>query len=262
MRCRMKKALVLVIAVLMIFANSFYAYAAETPSLELIGAEGNVGDVVNVELVINNNPGITSFSVELSYPVDKIELVGVEAGDLFSGGFSTSKMDINPFIVSWFDHNSNDIIEDGIIAIFSFKIISLDSSADLSISYDEDNIFNSSFENQHFEIINSEIKHHEHSYEQTIVYPSCMAEGYTEYYCIVCGYSYKTDYTASTGNHNYQVLSFNGDVVLLKCKDCGITTNDSFKNHINERGYAPLDMNDDGIVNAKDYAYLIKNYFE
>ena len=61
-------------------------------------------------------------------------------------------------------------------------------------------------------------------------------------------------------SHNYCVVSFENGIATLKCSDCNDVTEEAFENHINQRGYAPLDMNDDGIVNAKDYAYLIKNY--
>lgn len=62
--------------------------------------------------------------------------------------------------------------------------------------------------------------------------------------------------------HNYQVAAFDGSNATLTCRICGESEEEAFSGHLNERGYAPLDMNDDGIVNAKDYAYLIKHYNE
>lgn len=61
-------------------------------------------------------------------------------------------------------------------------------------------------------------------------------------------------------SHDYKVATFDGNEASLICQICGAETTDRFDSHINEENYAPLDMNGDGIVNAKDYAYLIHHY--
>lgn len=62
--------------------------------------------------------------------------------------------------------------------------------------------------------------------------------------------------------HAYQVTDFEkqtGTATLI-CAICEETQRECFADHLNERGYEALDMNQDGIVNAKDYGYLIQNY--
>jgi hypothetical protein len=61
--------------------------------------------------------------------------------------------------------------------------------------------------------------------------------------------------------HDYQVVSLesNGDIILM-CDNCYDRITTTFVEHINERNYAPLDVVPDGIVNAKDYAYIYRNY--
>ena len=98
-----------------------------------------------------------------------------------------------------------------------------------------------------------------HKYSQRIIEATCTEEGYTKYTCSICGSSYKDNYT-QTIDHSYQVTSFNNGIAVLTCTCCDEECSDSFAAHINESGYEPLDMNGDGIINAKDYAYLIKNY--
>ena len=44
------------------------------------------------------------------------------------------------------------------------------------------------------------------------------------------------------------------------CSECKNRIITRFEEHINERNYAPLDVVEDGIVNAKDYAYIYQNY--
>ena len=60
--------------------------------------------------------------------------------------------------------------------------------------------------------------------------------------------------------HEYQITAFNHGEITFTCEICEDTYTDYFVKHINERGYEPIDMNHDGIVNGKDYAYLMRNY--
>lgn len=60
--------------------------------------------------------------------------------------------------------------------------------------------------------------------------------------------------------HNYQITAFADGVVTFTCEICEENYQENFAEHLNDCGYAPLDMNGDGIVNAKDYAYLIRKY--
>lgn len=59
--------------------------------------------------------------------------------------------------------------------------------------------------------------------------------------------------------HEYQVVAFEEGVATLRCEECNAVCTEDFKNHINE-DYEPLDVVIDGIVNAKDYAYLLQHY--
>lgn len=62
-------------------------------------------------------------------------------------------------------------------------------------------------------------------------------------------------------DHHYQIVSLepNGDIIL-KCDNCNDRFTTTFEEHINERNYQPLDVVPDGLVNAKDYAYIIQHY--
>ncbi|MBR2100108.1 MAG: hypothetical protein IJ927_02110 [Eubacterium sp.] len=217
-----KRAVSLLIAlVLLLCSNALTTYAVDVPKFKLVGASGEIGDTICVELYIENNPGITAFSLAVDYPADSLELIGVEPSGEFENGFSSGKLNTNPFKISWYESSSEDVYSEGKVASFRFRILKLDEPAQISISYRANDVFNSSFDNQYFE----------------------------------------TEAAYVTGmSHNYCVVSFENGIATLKCSDCNDVTEEAFENHINQRGYAPLDMNDDGIVNAKDYAYLIKNY--
>ena len=69
-------------------------------------------------------------------------------------------------------------------------------------------------------------KGHKHTYEQTVVAPTCQRMGYTLNTCSSCGYSHKSDYT-DKAQHSYgdeyivQELSCEQDEVVEKeCSEC------------------------------------------
>ncbi len=62
--------------------------------------------------------------------------------------------------------------------------------------------------------------------------------------------------------HEYQITAFDCDtgIVSFTCMVCDDEKTERFIDHINERNDNPIDVNHDGIVNAKDFAYLMKYY--
>ena len=61
-------------------------------------------------------------------------------------------------------------------------------------------------------------------------------------------------------DHEYTVTAFANGVATLECDECGDTVTMTFADYLNSRNCEELDMNSDGIVNAKDYAILIQTY--
>ena len=59
--------------------------------------------------------------------------------------------------------------------------------------------------------------------------------------------------------HDYEVVAFEDGVVTLRCQVCDDACTVDFIDYVNE-DYAPLDVVEDGIVNAKDYAYLLQHF--
>ncbi|MGN0532237.1 MAG: leucine-rich repeat protein [Eubacterium sp.] len=81
-----------------------------------------------------------------------------------------------------------------------------------------------------------------HNMVENIITPTCTEQGYTEYYCRDCDYSYKTDYVSSTGIHTY-VNGF--------CKDCKAKDPDYVLPVINSGESQTVEINNGG-----DYYYV------
>lgn len=109
---------------------------------------------------------------------------------------------------------------------------------------------------------------HEHSFVKSVIAPKCEEKGYTLYKCAKCNESYTENYIDALG-HNYKFVSADNLKLTYKCSDCDSTVTKTkselpiFIDYVNTKVVRGndnmyLDLNNDGYINAKDYALLNK----
>ena len=109
---------------------------------------------------------------------------------------------------------------------------------------------------------------HIHSYVKKNIGPFCVTKGYTMYECNGCGKSYIVDYIEPVG-HKYKFVDAKNGLLDYQCPYCdnNITKSKSelpiFIDYVNTKAARGndnmyLDLNNDGYINAKDYALLNK----
>lgn len=109
---------------------------------------------------------------------------------------------------------------------------------------------------------------HEHSFVKSVNAPKCEEKGYTLYKCSKCTESYTENYIDALG-HNYKFVSADNLKLTYKCSDCDSTVTKTkselpiFIDYVNTKVVRGndnmyLDLNNDGYINAKDYALLNK----
>ena len=109
---------------------------------------------------------------------------------------------------------------------------------------------------------------HIHSYVKKNIGPFCATKGYTMYECNGCGKSYIVDYIEPVG-HRYKFVDAKNGLLNYQCPYCdnNITKSKSelpiFIDYVNTKVVRGndnmyLDLNNDGYINAKDYALLNK----
>lgn len=152
-----KTVFVIVVVFAIIASALFVSKASNEPSIVLSSVQGEEGEEVEVALSLNNNPGITALSVNIAYPSEGYELISIENAGLFESSISTSQLSRNPVTLSWFAADSGNKNDSGDLAILKFKIKDGAKSGDITLSYDEDNIFNNSMENVSFQTVNGKI---------------------------------------------------------------------------------------------------------
>lgn len=128
-----------------------------SPMFSVRSTGGKCGESVYVNVNIENNPGITALQLNINYSAADLELVSIEDNKLFSDSITYSQLNKNPFIISWFSSSSENATNNGTIATLEFKILDNAKTSDISISYDAENVFDSSFNNVSFSTSSGQI---------------------------------------------------------------------------------------------------------
>ena len=158
MKKRLMKVFAVSIAVVILVTSAlFVTNALNEPAFVLSAVQGAAGEEVSVSLSLRNNPGITALSVNVAYPTEDYDLIAVENAGLFENPVTTSRLSQNPVTISWYAADSGNKSNSGNLAILRFKIKDGAKSGDITLSYDEDNVFDNRMENVRFEVENGGI---------------------------------------------------------------------------------------------------------
>lgn len=223
----MKNKLLSLIVAIAIFMTatpitSIVASAVTNPTITVKEANAVKGATVDVDIVIDNNPGVLGMTLKLKYDDTKATLISVVKGEAFDYMTFTPPKDLSSGCQLPWDAEdvSESDIKDGIIATLTFKIneaANVGDNIDVEISYDAGAIIDKNINPLDFDVVNGGI-------------------------CVL-------DYTP--GDLNEDGLINTTDVVLLRRFIAG-----GYGTVINENA---ADVNDDGLKNTTDVV-LIRRY--
>jgi len=139
----------------------FAAHAAETalPVIYASAAQGKAGDIVEVNIGIRNNPGISSMRLFVFYDDTALRLVG-RARDkgVLGAQFHSDKL-TSPYTLLWANGTvDKDYTVNGNLAALEFEILS-DAGSDINLKYDfaQYDILNVKLESVHFDVENGRV---------------------------------------------------------------------------------------------------------
>lgn len=119
-------------------------------------------ETFTVALRLENNPGIVSMMIDINYDTDVLELIKIEGADF--AGTAFGPLNKTPIAVNWFDTLNPNNETDGTIALLTFKIKeNVDEClSTISVSYDQENVYDFDFENVPFNTANGiiDIRNH------------------------------------------------------------------------------------------------------
>ncbi len=127
----------------------------DAPQIYIDNVTARAGERISVPIRLKNNPGITGMRVFVDYDDSVLTLVDKEDGGLLSSmssSFSPS-FATKPYQMQW-SSGTKDVAEDGVVITLIFDVAEDAELNDytISISYDEDEIFNTKFENVDFAV--------------------------------------------------------------------------------------------------------------
>lgn len=127
--------------------------SAESPTITATGARGRVGETVEIELRLENNPGFLWLQFNVTFDTSKLELTDCENHGLFPD-FMKQQLSDGSYNFIWEDAaNAVNLTGDGLLATLSFKILDGAEAGDelpITISYDPGNIYDEDFSNVTF----------------------------------------------------------------------------------------------------------------
>lgn len=127
----------------------------DSPKFLVGSATGKPGETVDIKVSIENNPSITALQVKIGYSSEDLELTEIIDNSLFDSPISHSKyLTANPQTISWHSTNSDDLSDNGTFVTLRFKLKPGAKDSSVTLSYKKSNVFNSSFDEFDFQVVN------------------------------------------------------------------------------------------------------------
>ena len=221
----LKRPLSLFTAVAMMLTTTFSALpvmAEGVPTFAASSTSANPGDAVEITISIENNPGITSAAMDVSFP-DELTLTGVSLKrDVYTGQFNgpqslpvTKKVRLN-----W----ANGLADNSTSGLFATLNFSVSESAGegtypISITYDPDDVFNLEETNIDFQISNGSVTIGHKLTKTNAKVATCTEPGNSAYWsCSNCGKFFSDEAGNNEITENSWVISAAHTLVKTEAK--------------------------------------------
>lgn len=148
-------------------------------------------EYVDIPVMIENNPGISFASINVSYDSERLEPVEVTNGTIFNS--VTGSFDKDNSQVKLYFTNDNDVIENGNLAFVKFKVLKTEETSTLvKVIYLPGDIRNANDDNVSLNLsdgrIEIELCIHDNTELRNAKAATCTEQGYSgDLYCLDCG---------------------------------------------------------------------------
>ena len=142
------------------FLSNVISAQSNTPTIRVPHVTGKIGDIVNVPIKIENNPGIISMRLYLDYNPNKLQLIKVNNGGLLGSSTHGNNLSMRPYRLYWYDDDTQiNIKENGDMGVLQFRIIEEATATPIEITYDFDDgdILNFNLQSVYFDVVNGSV---------------------------------------------------------------------------------------------------------
>lgn len=119
----------------------------------------NAGDIVDINVSLENNSGIIAALFNAEYDRERLELTEVRDGLLLDGGTFSPSYTAYPYKMVWNSASDKNFTDDGILVTLTFKVLENASSgkAYVNLTYSENDVFDVDLNNTPIEVVSGGI---------------------------------------------------------------------------------------------------------
>ena len=134
-----------------------------SPVIEVGSCNAYPGDTITIPVSLKNNDGIASIKFTVSYDANCLEYQGASFTEALTGLSNTVAVNdetTGKVTMSWVKGASGEYTGSETIANLKFEVIAVseNTSAQVSLTYDKENVFNESLKNQNFLVKNGTVQ--------------------------------------------------------------------------------------------------------
>lgn len=151
-----KLILMIIVSIIFVFSSTTYANNFE---LTVENKTAHPGETVTVNMDFSNNSGIIAALFKVEYDKQRLELIKADDKGLLRGAVFSKTYDAYPYIMLWNSSSAKNFIDDGVLAILTFKVLDTakNGNAFIDISYHPDDVFDADLNNVDIHINNGAI---------------------------------------------------------------------------------------------------------
>ena len=146
-----KRFISVVLVVVLLFSCGILGFTVVQPTINVSSVIANPGEVVELEVSLENNPGINTFALGFDYDKTNLELLDVAINKELGGQFVYKERAV------WL--NSNDTKYNGEILTLQFAVVESAKSGDaeVKVTYSPGDISNYNEEDVNFKTVSGKI---------------------------------------------------------------------------------------------------------
>ncbi len=162
----MKKKVYSLLSLVVSFVLAFgmVSFAADGEAvISVSDASGKPGDVVEIQIIVENNPGIAVAGIHVNYDNSVMKIVEVADGKIWGENMHSPDLTPCPYKLFWFNPIiTENISANGVVATLKFEILQ-DAKAgkypiSLNYDFDNDDILDVNLENVKFSLVNGNVE--------------------------------------------------------------------------------------------------------